>query len=85
MYRFFKQNFFTGDYVHAWLAATQYIAPLMANFDTSQNDQAKIRYADNSKWLLLFNEFCAYTWWQLRENPYNLSFSLVFVFNLAIY
>ena len=37
----------SGDYVHAWLAATQYIAPLMANFDTSQNDQAKIRYADN--------------------------------------
>jgi hypothetical protein len=33
------------------LAATQYIAPLMANFDTSQDDEAKIRYADNGKWL----------------------------------
>merc|ERR1711872_296940 len=28
---------YTGDYVHSWLAATQYIAPLMANFDTSNN------------------------------------------------
>lgn len=44
---------YTGDYVHAWLAATQYIAPLMANFDTSQNDQAKIRYADNSTALIV--------------------------------
>ncbi len=38
---------YTGQYVHSWLAATQYIAPLMANFDTSQHDAAKIRYADN--------------------------------------
>ena len=38
---------YTGQYVHSWLAATQYIAPLMANFDTSQDDNAKIRYADN--------------------------------------
>jgi len=44
---------YTGDYVHAWLAATQYIAPLMANFDTSQNDQAKIRYADNGTALIV--------------------------------
>lgn len=40
---------YTGTYVHSWLAATQYIAPLMANFDTSQDDAAKIRYADNSE------------------------------------
>ena len=44
---------YTGDYVHSWLAATQYIAPLMANFDTSQDDDAKIRYADNGE--LSFN------------------------------
>jgi len=37
---------YLGPYVHSWLAATQYIAPLMANFDTSQDDRAKIRYAD---------------------------------------
>lgn len=40
---------YTGQYVHSWLAATQYIAPLMANFDTSQDEKAKIRYADNGK------------------------------------
>jgi hypothetical protein len=40
---------YTGEYVHSWLAATQYIAPLMANFDTSQDDEAKIRYADNGE------------------------------------
>jgi hypothetical protein len=38
---------YTGDYVHSWLAATQYIAPLMANFDTSNNHNAKIRYLDD--------------------------------------
>ncbi|KAK4328157.1 hypothetical protein Pmani_001431 [Petrolisthes manimaculis] len=38
---------FTGDFVHTWLAATQYIAPLMANFDTSMSDDASVRYADN--------------------------------------
>ncbi len=40
---------YTGEYVHSWLAATQYIAPLMANFDTSQEETATVRYADNSK------------------------------------
>ena len=49
----FSDRLFSGDYTdydyYDVLAATQYIAPLMANFDTSQNDKAKIRYADNSK------------------------------------
>ena len=44
---------YTGDYVHSWLAATQYIAPLMANFDTSQDERAKIRYADNGTALIV--------------------------------
>ncbi|XP_044752690.1 plexin domain-containing protein 2 isoform X2 [Coccinella septempunctata] len=38
---------YTGDYVHAWLAATQYIAPLMANFDTSLTNNSFVRYLDN--------------------------------------
>lgn len=38
---------YTGDYVHSWLAATQYIAPLMANFDTSMSNQSTIKYMDN--------------------------------------
>ncbi|XP_017467281.1 PREDICTED: plexin domain-containing protein 1 isoform X1 [Rhagoletis zephyria] len=38
---------YTGDYVHSWLAATQYIAPLMANFDTSLSDESFVRIKDN--------------------------------------
>ncbi|GJQ70259.1 hypothetical protein Trydic_g22701 [Trypoxylus dichotomus] len=38
---------FTGDYVHSWLAATQYIAPLMANFDTSISNDSCVKYIDN--------------------------------------
>lgn len=38
---------YTGDYIHSWLAATQYIAPLMANFDTRLFNESVIRYADN--------------------------------------
>jgi len=44
---------YTGDYVHSWLAATQYIAPLMANFDTSNNHEAKIRYLDTGDHLIV--------------------------------
>lgn len=44
---------YTGDYVHSWLAATQYIAPLMANFDTSSSPNSKIRYADNGTALIV--------------------------------
>ena len=44
---------YTGDYVHSWLAATQYIAPLMANFDTSKNYNAKIRYLDDRSKLIV--------------------------------
>ncbi|XP_046686012.1 plexin domain-containing protein 2-like isoform X1 [Homalodisca vitripennis] len=38
---------YTGEYVHSWLAATQYIAPLMANFDTSISNDSFIKYVDN--------------------------------------
>lgn len=38
---------YTGDYLHSWIAATQYVAPLMANFDTRLSDESKIMYADN--------------------------------------
>jgi len=44
---------YTGEYVHSWLAATQYIAPLMANFDTSQEDNATVKYADNGTTLVV--------------------------------
>ncbi|KAF8789270.1 plexin domain-containing protein 2-like [Argiope bruennichi] len=38
---------YMGDYLHNWIAATQYVAPLMANFDTSQSPESVIKYADN--------------------------------------
>ncbi|KAM8718437.1 hypothetical protein ACLKA7_001618 [Drosophila subpalustris] len=38
---------YTGEYVHSWLAATQYIAPLMANFDTSLANDSFVRLQDN--------------------------------------
>ena len=44
---------YTGEYVHSWLAATQYIAPLMANFDTSQMENATVKYADNGTTLVV--------------------------------
>ncbi|KAF5277771.1 hypothetical protein FQR65_LT03751 [Abscondita terminalis] len=38
---------YMGQYVHSWLAATQYIAPLMANFDTGLSNDSLIKYLDN--------------------------------------
>ncbi|KAG6796256.1 plexin domain-containing protein 2 isoform X1 [Apis mellifera caucasica] len=38
---------YTGEYVHSWLAATQYIAPLMANFDTRLSNDSFVKYVDN--------------------------------------
>ncbi|VVC36342.1 Hypothetical protein CINCED_3A022425 [Cinara cedri] len=38
---------YLGDYIHSWLAATQYIAPLMANFDFSTSNESNIYYMDN--------------------------------------
>lgn len=38
---------YLGHPVHSWLAATQYIAPLMSNFDTRADNSSTIKYADN--------------------------------------
>ncbi|XP_054722760.1 plexin domain-containing protein 2-like [Uloborus diversus] len=38
---------YTGDYLHNWIAATQYVAPLMANFDTASSPESTIKYVDN--------------------------------------
>ncbi|KPP64559.1 plexin domain-containing protein 1-like, partial [Scleropages formosus] len=40
---------FTGDVVHRFLTATQYIAPLMANFDPSLSKESTVQYMDNGK------------------------------------
>lgn len=38
---------FTGEITHRMLTATQYIAPLMANFDPSFSKNSTVRYSDN--------------------------------------
>jgi len=36
-----------SDFLHQWLTATQYVAPMMANFDTQLGNNSYIRYMDN--------------------------------------
>lgn len=38
---------YAGDYIHSWLAATQYISPLMANFDTSLSNDSFVKYCED--------------------------------------
>jgi len=38
---------YMSEFLHQWLTATQYIAPLMANFDSSIGNESNIHYADN--------------------------------------
>ncbi|XP_040033034.1 plexin domain-containing protein 1 isoform X2 [Gasterosteus aculeatus] len=40
---------FMGDVTHRMLTATQYIAPLMANFDPSFSKNSTVRYSDNGR------------------------------------
>ncbi|XP_074512371.1 plexin domain-containing protein 1-like isoform X1 [Sebastes fasciatus] len=40
---------FTGDIAHRMLTATQYIAPLMANFDPSYTKESTVQYLDNGE------------------------------------
>ncbi|XP_029945831.1 plexin domain-containing protein 1-like [Salarias fasciatus] len=40
---------FTGDVTHRMLTATQYIAPLMANFDPSYSKDSTVQYLDNGE------------------------------------
>jgi len=42
---------YAGDYIHSWLAATQYISPLMANFDTSISNDSYVKYCEDGKLL----------------------------------
>ncbi|XP_068193913.1 plexin domain-containing protein 1-like isoform X2 [Antennarius striatus] len=40
---------FTGDIAHRMLTTTQYIAPLMANFDPSYSKDSTVQYLDNGE------------------------------------
>lgn len=43
---------YAGDYIHSWLAATQYISPLMANFDTSLSNDSYVKYCEDGEELI---------------------------------
>lgn len=47
---------YTGEHVHNWLAATQYIAPLMANFDTSLTNESHVLLFDDGEKFTAFWE-----------------------------
>lgn len=49
---------YTGDVVHRMLTATQYIAPLMANFDPSVSRNSTVIYFDNGNSILLLISYC---------------------------
>ncbi|CAL8315807.1 unnamed protein product [Gadus morhua 'NCC'] len=44
---------YTGDTIHWMLTATQYIAPLMANFDPSLSTDSSVSYVDNGTALVV--------------------------------
>lgn len=47
---------YTGEHVHNWLAATQYIAPLMANFDTTLTNESYVKLVDDGEKFTAFWE-----------------------------
>ncbi|XP_056405114.1 plexin domain-containing protein 1 [Hyla sarda] len=62
---------FTGDVLHSMLTATQYIAPLMANFNPSYSKESTIRYRDNGTCIVIqWNKVCLHD----RENAGNFTF-----------
>lgn len=44
---------YVGEHLHHWLAATQNISPLMANFDLSTSNTSDIHYWDNGTMLVV--------------------------------
>uniref|UniRef100_A0A1A9Z3V8 PSI domain-containing protein n=1 Tax=Glossina pallidipes TaxID=7398 RepID=A0A1A9Z3V8_GLOPL len=65
---------YTGDYVHSWLAATQYIAPLMANFDTSLSNESYVRLNDTGN---SFTVIWENVYLQDKQNVGKFTFSVV--------
>lgn len=47
---------YTGEHTHNWLAATQYIAPLMGNFDTSLTNDSYVKLCDDGEKFTAFWE-----------------------------
>ena len=54
---------YVGDQTHSWLAATQYIAPLMANFDTMSNNSFIMFGDDGDRFIVEWSNV------KLRDDP----------------
>uniref|UniRef100_A0A182NQ96 PSI domain-containing protein n=1 Tax=Anopheles dirus TaxID=7168 RepID=A0A182NQ96_9DIPT len=67
---------YTGDYVHSWLASTQYIAPLMANFDTALSNNSLVKYRDDGENFTVVWENVI-----LQDRPNNGSFTFSVTLN----
>lgn len=52
----FSGFIFTGDVTHRMMTATQYIAPLMANFDPSYSKDSTVQYLDDG--MMFEHVFC---------------------------
>lgn len=66
---------YIGEHIHNWLAATQYIAPLMGNFDTSQSSDSVVKLYDDGEKFVVFWENVI-----LQEDT-----SMPFTFAVALY
>lgn len=64
---------YVGEHIHHWLAATQNISPLMANFDLSMNNYSDIYHYDNGSSLVV-----QWSDVQMKDNkpPGNFSFQV---------
>lgn len=64
---------YVGEHLHHWLAATQNISPLMANFDLSTSNYSDIHYHDNGTRLVVQWQNV-----QMKDNkpPGNFSFQV---------
>ena len=72
---------YMSDFLHQWLTATQYIAPLMANFDTQIGNNSLIHYMDNGEKVLDGNDWVYYSldYQQLKDLGLVKSMDLTFV------
>uniref|UniRef100_A0A182MH81 Uncharacterized protein n=1 Tax=Anopheles culicifacies TaxID=139723 RepID=A0A182MH81_9DIPT len=67
---------YTGDYVHSWLASTQYIAPLMANFDTALSNSSLVKYRNDGETFIVVWENVI-----LQDRPNNGTFTFSVTLN----
>lgn len=63
---------YAGDYIHSWLAATQYISPLMANYDLSLSNDSNVKYCGDEN---AFHVFWERVYLQNKQDVGSFTFS----------